>query len=115
MGSLIVNCPLNKKHPGAFRFRGEIRQSVSDVGQQSDLTGPLDGGGQVPLMGCAGTGGTAGQNLAALGQVTAELGGVLVIDAGHLVHAERANLLALPGTHSTLFVGHGFSLLRKSQ
>ena len=46
---------------------------VSDVGQQSDLTGALDSGGQVTLMGCAGTGGTAGQDLAALGQVTAEI------------------------------------------
>ena len=45
---------------------------VSDVGQQGDLTGTLDGGGQVTLVSGAGTGGTAGQNLAALGQVTAE-------------------------------------------
>ena len=47
---------------------------VSDVGQQGDLTGTLDGGGQVTLVSGAGTGGTAGQNLAALGQVTAERG-----------------------------------------
>ena len=86
------------------------RQSVSDVGQQSDLTCALDSGGQVTLVGSTGTGGTAGQNLATLGQVTAELSGVLVIDAGHLIHAECTNLLALAGTH-TLFVGHWFSLL----
>ena len=50
-----------------------------------------------------GTGGTAGQDLAALGQVTAQLAGVLVVDSGHLVNAESTNLLALTGTH-TLFV-----------
>ena len=37
---------------------------------------------------------------------------VLAIDAGHLNHAECANLLALPGTH-TLFVSHGINLLCK--
>ena len=82
----------------------------SNVGQQSDLTCALDSGGQVTLVSCTGTGGTAGQNLATLGQVTAELSSVLVIDAGHLVHAESTNLLALAGTH-TLFVSHGFTSL----
>ena len=67
------------------------------------MTGALDGGGQIALVSGAGTGGTAGQDLAALGQVTAELSGVLVVDGGHLVHAESANLLTLAGTH-TLFV-----------
>ena len=61
-------------------------------------------------MSGAGTGGTAGQNLAALGQVTAELRGVLVIDAGHLIRAERSNLLALTRTH-TLLVSHRVALL----
>ena len=83
---------------------------VSNVGQQGDLTGTLDSGGQVTLVSGAGTGGTAGQDLAARGQVTAELAGVLVIDAGHLIHAECANLLTLAGTH-TLFVSQWISLL----
>ena len=65
---------------------------------------------KVTLVSCAGTGGTAGQDLAALGQVTAELAGVLVIDSGHLINAESTNLLALAGTH-TLFVRHEISLL----
>ena len=86
--------------------------SVSDVGQQSDLTGTLDSGGQVTLVSCAGTGGTAGQDLATLRQVTAEFAGVLVIDAGHLIHAKCANLSALAGAN-TLFVSHEDSLLRK--
>ena len=46
-------------------------------------------------MGSTGTGGTAGQDLATLGQVTAQLAGVLVVDSGHLVNAEGTNLLAL--------------------
>ena len=83
---------------------------LSNVGQQSDLASTLDGADQVTLVSCAGTGGTAGQDLAALGQVTAKLCGILVIDAGHLVHAECTNLLALAGT-DTLFVSHGNYLL----
>ena len=46
-------------------------------------------------MSSAGTGGTAGQDLAALGQVTAELDSVFEIDVRHLINAEGANLLTL--------------------
>ena len=85
---------------------------LGNVGQQSDLTGALDSGGQGALMCCAGTGGTAGQDLAALGQVTAELCSILVIDAGHLLNAESTYLLALAGTN-TLLSSHGDNLLCK--
>ena len=82
----------------------------SHVGQQRDLTSTLDGGGQVTLVSGTGTGGTAGQDLATLGQVTAQLGSILLIDSSHLVNAEGAYLLTLTGTH-TLFVSHGIYLL----
>jgi hypothetical protein len=101
---------MHEKNPPERMFRGIKIKLLSDVGQQSDLTSALDSGGQVTLVSGAGTGGTAGQNLAALGQVTAELAGVLVIDAGHLIHAKCANLSALAGAN-TLFVSHGHFLL----
>ena len=70
-------------------------QLVSHVGQQGDVPCALDGDGQLTLMGSAGTGGTAGQDLAALGQVTAELSGILVVDVLDLIDAEGTNLLPL--------------------
>ena len=91
-----------------FSFRGVRLQLVSDVGQQGDLTGALDGGGQVTLVSGAGTGGTAGQDLAALGQVKAELCSVLRVDNCHLVNAEITYLLGLAGT-PTLFVSYGIT------
>jgi hypothetical protein len=72
-----------------------LETSVCYVGQQGDLAGTLDSDRQLTLMGSAGTGGTAGQDLAALGQVTAKLHSVFEIDVRHLINAEGANLLAL--------------------
>ena len=43
----------------------------------------------------AGTGGTTREDLAALGNEAAELGGVLVIDGSCLIDTELANLPAL--------------------
>ena len=63
-------------------------------------------------MGGAGAGGPAGKDLAPLRQKTAKPRGILIINAGHLVHAERANLLALAGTDA-LFVSHGISSFSK--
>ena len=57
---------------------GVILSLVSNVGQQSDLTSTLDSAGQVTLVSCASAGGTAGQNLAALGQITADLGSIKI-------------------------------------
>ena len=68
---------------------------LGNEGQQSDLTGTLNGLGQLTLMHSAGTGGTAGQDLGALADEAAQLGGVLVIDVLALVHAELADLAAL--------------------
>ena len=111
--SYISQLASQKKTPEAEASGVIGTRSVSDVGQQSDLAGTLDGAGQVTLVSGAGTGGTAGQDLAALGQVTAELSGVLVIDAGHLINAESTDRPTLAGTH-TLFVSQGDSLLRKT-
>ena len=57
-----------------------MKNLVCYVGQQGDLTGALDGDRELTLMSGAGTGCTAGQDLAALGQVTAELRSVFEID-----------------------------------
>ena len=74
---------------------------VGDEGQQSDLTSPLDGLGQLTLMHGAGAGGAAGQDLGALGHETTQLGGVLVINGLALVRAELADLAALTAVHGT--------------
>ena len=72
------------------------------------MTGALDGDGQLALMGSAGAGGTAGQNLAALGQVTAQLGRVLVVDRESTLSTQKlADLPALARTHP--IVSHGES------
>ena len=85
-----------------------IKRSVS-VGQQGDLTGALDGDGQLTLMLGAGAGRAAGQDLAALGRVAAKLGSILEINARNLVHAEVTNLSALAGPSS--IIGHDEILL----
>ena len=43
----------------------------------------------------AGAGGAAGQDLAPLAQVLAQLGGVLIVDELGLIHTELANFSAL--------------------
>ena len=81
---------------------------LGDIGQQGKLAGPLDGLGQLALMHGAGAGGPAGQDLGALGNEPAQLGGILVINVITLVHAELANLLALAvhGTSRSVFTFH---------
>ena len=54
------------------------------------MTGTLDSDGQLTLMLGAGAGGTAGQDLAALGQIATQLGGILKIDVINLVYAEAS-------------------------
>ena len=79
---------------------------LGDEGQQSDLTGALDGLGQLALMHGAGTGGAARQDLGALGDEAAQLGGVLIVDILALVNAELAHLFALavrPPARGALF------------
>ena len=75
-----------------------VRTLLGHEGQQGDLTGALDGDGQLALMSCAGAGRAAGQDLAALGRVAAELCRILEVNARSLVNAEVTNLLALART-----------------
>src|SRR3954453_11977217 len=63
------------------------------VGQQGDLTGVLDGRGDVALVLHTVAGDPTRTDLAAVGDELAEQVGVLVVHVGHLVLAELANLL----------------------
>ena len=58
------------------------------------MTRTLDRSGQLTLMSRAGTGNTAGQDLASLGHVTAETRDILVVDMLYFIYAEAANFLA---------------------
>ena len=79
-----------------------LETSVCYVGQQGNVAGALDGDRQLTLMGSAGTSRAAGQDLAALGQVTAELCSILEIDVLDLIDAEAANLLAAARTYTVV-------------
>ena len=79
-----------------------MKNLVCYVGQQGDLTGALDGLGQLTLMHGAGAGGPAGQDLGTLRNETTQLGGVLIINALALLGAELADLTAVSYTHLTL-------------
>jgi len=68
---------------------------IGYIGQQGNLSGPLDGLRQLALMDGAGACGPAGQNLASLGQKAAQLDGVLIVDLLALVHAKLTHLPAL--------------------
>ena len=70
-------------------------KSVCHVGHKSDLTCSLDSLGELTLMHSANTGGAARQDLAALGDIAAELCGVLIVDRGCLINTELANFSAL--------------------
>ena len=72
----------------------------------------LDGNGQLTLMSSAGAGGAAGQDLAALRSVAAQLGSVLVVHMLDFVDAEAAYLFPLAGT--SLIVHHDEILLSLS-
>src|SRR6476619_7869470 len=63
------------------------------VGQQRELAGVLDRDRDVALVLHAVAGHATRADLAAVGDELAEQGGVLVVDVGHLVLAELANLL----------------------
>ena len=84
--------------------------SVGHVRQKSDLTGALDGLGELTLMMSAGTGSATRQDLAAFGQETAKLRSVLIIDRLALINAELANLSALM-ILLILIKSHGLVLL----
>src|SRR6476661_2033252 len=63
------------------------------VGQQGNLAGVLDRGGDVPLMLGAVAGHPAGADLAAIRDEAAQQGGVLVVDRLRVFLAEGADLL----------------------
>ena len=83
--------PCAQKTPSAVNAEGVpscnlrgpygVKNLLGDEGQQSDLTGPLDGLGQLTLMHGAGAGGPAGQDLGPLRNEAAQLGGMISTDA----------------------------------
>ena len=77
------------------------------------MASSLDSCGKLPLMLSAGTGDPPGKDLAALGEIPAELGGILVVDIVDLIDAEVADLPALP--RSVSVVGHNDPPFRSSQ
>ena len=87
-----------KKPPEPISGSGGLSHAprlVSDIGQQSNVAGALDSDLNLSLVLSAGTGHTAGQDLAALADELAELVGILVVDEVDLVCAENADLLSL--------------------
>ena len=79
---------------------------IRDVGQKSDLSGTLDCLSQLTLMHGAGTGSTAGENLAALGEKAAKLRGILIINKSGLLRTELANLSAAAGLRIVFIKRH---------
>ena len=80
------------------------------------MTGTLNSDSQLALVARAGAGHTAGQNLSQLGNETAKLCDVLVIDGLDLINAENANIFAAftsAGTarRSVLSFSHDTNLL----
>jgi len=97
-------------------------QSVADVRQESDLTGSLDGNGDLTLMLCAAAGDAAGQDLASLADELSQAGNILIVKLFDLVGAEQTNFLSLAvhtglvrslcgGCFSGLFVIHFYLFL----
>ena len=99
-----------------MRSHNGIAELVSDVGQQSHVAGALDGDLNLSLVLSAGTGHTAGQDLAALADELAELVGILIVDKSDLVCTEDADLFSLAahegaGRTSSSILSH-FSILQ---
>src|SRR5689334_9733571 len=80
--------------------RGEMPVLLADVRQQAHEPGPLDRRGQGPLVGGAGAGALAAEQLALAGAHLLQIGHVLVIDEGRpraaLFGAEPAAVLLVP-------------------
>jgi hypothetical protein len=64
---------------------------LGGVRQQRDVARPLQGNGERPLVTSAGAGLAAGLDLAALREVAAQSGDVLVVDVADLIDAERTD------------------------
>ena len=86
---------------------------VCYVGKQSHLSCALDSNGKFSLVSCTYACHSSGQNLALFGDVLAQLGNVLVIDACGLFQTEVAHLAASRLSHRLLefFIFHFNSLL----
>jgi hypothetical protein len=81
---------------------GDHHCLVCDVGQQSDLTGAFDGDHQLALVLGADTGGSAGQNLAALGNIAADSRRILIVDRLGLIDAELTYFTAFASVASVV-------------
>src|SRR6478752_8603479 len=91
----------------SFRVRLLPSASGRGVGQQRDLAGILDRGGDTALVLGAVAGHPAGADLAAVGDEPAQQVGVLVVDGGRRFLAEGAHLLLGLANWG---LGHGVSL-----
>src|SRR5256885_2943865 len=79
------------RHRIAFpRSRDPVFPSFGRVGQQGQLSGAFDRGGQHALVPRTIPGDAAGENLAALGDEPAQPGDILVVNGIGLLAAERA-------------------------
>lgn len=70
-----------------------LRGVSLEIRDDREVTGTLDGGGQLTLMTRAGSAQAAGENLALIRDETAEGAIVLVVDPAYASFAERAALL----------------------
>jgi hypothetical protein len=90
-------------NPRLGSFHNDIGfRLVRNVRQQGDLTGALNGDHQLALVLGADTGRPAGQDLAALGNIAADLRGVLIIYRLALVDAELTYFSALAAVASVI-------------
>ncbi len=77
------------KAPG--RHQEPISGLFDQIGQQGDISGPLDGFAESALVRCAHPGDTAGDHLAAFGDEAQQKLGILVVNFDGFVGAKHAN------------------------
>lgn len=80
---------LLRRSPGAFVFL-----SIGGVGKKRDVSRPLDRGGELTLMHCAGPGDSSGQDLAPFACKLAELHRFLVVDLCYFILTEDAHFFS---------------------
>src|SRR4051794_26888292 len=98
-GSNVAARPRATEHAGMRRFAGS---PVGDVRQETQLTGALDGAGELNLMASAGARDASGADLALLAHRAADRPEVLVVDDVDLVATERARLETGTAAHALL-------------
>jgi hypothetical protein len=100
---------------GCIVFKSRMK-SVAAEGQKCEMTRTLNRDSQLTLMMCAGSGNTAGKNLSALGNVTAQFCNILVVNGLDFVNAEAADLsAAFASTGTIIFISHEIILLSIKQ